>query len=192
MRSLLLIAAMLMLVGCASSPQAKFYTLAAVPPSEHVKTASPIVITIDSVTVPALIDRPQIVVRVDATQVRIDEFARWADPLKSQIPRVVAADLAQSVQGALVSTYPQPANDAQTYHVWLDVQSFESALGDMASIDVLWSVRSPKPGAVVSGRTVAHESAQAQGYDGLVDAHSRALATVSGDIAGAIRATLRP
>ena len=56
-------------------------------------------IVIDAVTVPELVDRPQFVLRTGATQVTIDEFARWADPLQSQISRVLAADLAQARAG---------------------------------------------------------------------------------------------
>jgi uncharacterized lipoprotein YmbA len=193
MRSFSLTAALLLVMsGCTNSPQAKFYTLSARAPQERVQTATPVNIAIDAVTVPDLVDRPQFVVRIDATQVRIDEFARWAEPLKSQITRVLAADLAQSVPGALVSASSPRAEGAQTYHVWLDVQSFESAPGEMASVAALWTVRPPKAGATVSGRTIVHEPAGAPGYDALVDAHSRALGTVSSDIASAIRSTLRP
>jgi uncharacterized protein len=193
MRSFLVTAALLVVMsGCANSPQAKFYTLSARAPQEHVQTAAPVNIAIDPVAVPDLVDRPQFVVRIDATQVKIDEFARWAEPLKSQITRVLAADLAQSMPGALVSASSSRADGAQTYHVWLDVQSSESAPGEMASVAALWSVRSPKQGATVSGHTIVHEPAGASGYDALVDAHSRALATVSSDIASAIRAMLRP
>lgn len=193
MRSFLSIATLAVLIsGCASSPQAKFYTLSARAQQEGVQTTAPVIIAIDTVTVPDLVDRPQIVVRIDATQVGIDEFARWAEPLKSQITRVLAADLAQSVPGALVSGDPQWAGEAQTYRVSVDVQSFESALGDTATIVVLWTVRPPKAGEAVSGRSSVHEPASGQGYDALVDAHSRALATVSSDIARAIHAMHRP
>jgi uncharacterized lipoprotein YmbA len=193
MRFPLLVAASAVLTGgCADTPQAKFYTLSARPPQERAQTAAPVRISIESVTVPDLVDRPQIVVRVDATQVGIDEFARWAEPLKAQVTRVLAADLAQSVPGALVSGYPPWAGEARTYRVLVDVQSFESALGDTATMVVLWTVHSPNPGDPVTGRTIVHEPTDGQGYDALVDAHSRALATVSADIARAIRATLRP
>ncbi|SAL06443.1 lipoprotein [Caballeronia arationis] len=192
MRSLLLTAVLVTMSGCASSPQAKFYTLSAVPPSARAETATPVGIALDSVTVPDLVDRPQFVVRIDATQVKIDEYARWAEPLKSQISRVLVADLAQSVPGALVSSSSQWVGAVHTYHVSVDVQSFESALNDTATIAVLWTVRPPKPGTAVNGRTIVHEPTSAPGYDALVDAHNRALASVSSDIAGAIRSTLRP
>src|SRR5258706_1788683 len=115
MRSLLLTIMVLMLAlvgGCASSPKASFYTLSAERPQEHTDTGAPAAgapaaITIGIVTIPEIVDRPQLVLRVDPNQVALDEFARWADPLKSQIRRVIAADLALLFPGAFVSGYPQ-------------------------------------------------------------------------------------
>ena len=43
-------------------------------------------------------------------------------------------------------------------------------------------------GETRSGRTVAREAVQGDGFDALAAAHSRALAKMSGDIATAIRA----
>ncbi|MCY0853868.1 PqiC family protein [Cupriavidus sp. D39] len=179
--------------GCANSPQAAFYTLSPERPHERLEAGAPPAIAIGPVAVPEIVDRPQLVLRVNETQVRIDEFARWAEPLKKQIPSVIAADLAQLLPGALISSYPQLADQATAYQVSVDVQSFESAPGDAAAVSVLWSVRPPpKLGALVSGRSVVHEPAGAPGYDALVAAHSRALAIVSHDIAAAIRSASRP
>ncbi|MEZ2354368.1 membrane integrity-associated transporter subunit PqiC [Caballeronia sp. RCC_10] len=195
MRSFLLPALLIALSsigGCSTSPRSAFYTLSAAPPLEGAPaTTPPISIAIDAVTVPELVDRPQFVLRTGETQVTIDEYARWADPLRSQISRVLAADLARAVPGALVSGFAQHLESTEAYRVRVDVQNFESARGEMAAIVVLWSVRPPK-GATITGQTIAHEPASAPSYDALVDAHSRALATVSNDIAGAIRSTIGP
>jgi uncharacterized lipoprotein YmbA len=196
MRSLLLTPMVLTLTlalvgGCGSSPKSSFYTLSSERPQEQVDTRTPAAITIGIVTVPDIVDRPQLVLRVDANQVALAEFDRWADPLKSQIRRVIAADLALQFPGALVSGYPQNVDPASTYLVSIDVQSFESAPGDAASMTGLWSVRPPKLSAPVSGRTVVHEPTGGAGDDALVAAHSRALAAVGRDIAAALRSTLR-
>ena len=194
MRSLLLTAIVLTLTlagGCGSSPKASFYTLSPQRAQAQVDTGTPVAITIGVVTVPDIVDRPQLVLRVDANQVALAEFDRWADPLKSQIRRVIAADLALQFPGALVSGYPQNVDPASNYLVSIDVQSFESAPGDAASITVLWSVRPPKLGAPMNGRTVVREPTGGAGHDALVAAHSRALAAVSRDIATALRSSLR-
>jgi uncharacterized lipoprotein YmbA len=187
-----------LVAGCATSPASKFYTLSPAPVAEQRVEAAvelrpgvdPIVIAIDPVTVPELVDRSQIVTRLDANRVSIDEFARWADPLKSQIPRVLAADLEQFIPGATVSTYPQRVDD-NAYRVSVDVQTFDSSTSGTVTLAVIWSVRSPRRGEKVSGRTVVHEPMDGPGYDALVKAHSLALAAVARDIAGATHSAMR-
>ena len=179
------------LSGCATSPESKFYTLSAVPVVEQSPKVAQVAIAIDPVTVPELIDRSQIVTKVDANRVSIDEFARWAEPLKSQIPRVLAADLEQFIPGAIVSSYPQRVDD-NAYRVSVDVQSFDTSMSGAVTLAVIWSVRPPNRGERVSGRSVVHESADGPGYDALVKAHSRALASVADDIAVAMRSAMGP
>ncbi|SOE62263.1 hypothetical protein SAMN05414139_02073 [Burkholderia sp. D7] len=199
MRTLLTTAVMLaaaVVNGCASSPQASFYTLSVERPQEPAGDGMPAAIpswaiVMGAVTVPEIDDRPQFVRRVDVNRITLDEFSRWAEPLKSQVRRVIAADLAVQFPGALVSAYPQNVDPALTYVVSIDVESFESA-PEAASVSVLWSVKPPKEGKAVSGRSVVSEPTGAQGNDALVAAHSRAMATVSNAIAAAIRSTRRP
>ena len=76
-------------------------------------------------------------------------------------------------------------------NVLLYVQRFDSALGDAATVEILWLV-SPAKGAGKSGHSTVREPADGPGYEALVAAHVRALAAVSRDIAAAIRATRTP
>lgn len=178
------IIALILSSGCATSPTSAFYTLSPVEMVEQSPRTSPIAIAIDPVTVPELVDRSQIVTKLDANRVRIDEFARWADPLKSQIPRVLAADLAEIIPGAIVSTFPQRAND-NAYRVTVDVQNFDSSADGTVMLVAIWSVRPPNGGRQIGGRSVVRQTAIGPGYDGLVKAYSLALSSVAKDIAAA-------
>jgi len=176
------------LAGCGSSPKTNFYTLSSgTPPPAAPAAAAPYSVAIGMVTVPDVIDRPQLVTRSGANQLNIDEFSRWGEPLKSEIPRVIAANLSRELEGALVSTYPQSALVNADCRVQIEVQRFDSVPGDAATIEILWTVR-PTKGDARSGRAVAREAAGGAGNDALVAAHSRALAAVSSDIAAAVRA----
>ncbi|AUT71899.1 PqiC family protein [Paraburkholderia hospita] len=177
---------MITLVGCASS-KSEFYTLSAEAPRESVNHGSPVTVVIGAVNVPELVNRPQIVVRAGTNHVTIDEFARWAEPLKSQIPRVFVADLSQLLNSPRVSTLPIGGDAAAAWRVRIDVQSFDASLGDTASVDVLWSVLPPGNAPPITGRTIASEPCAGAGYDAVVVAWSRALATVSRAIAAGIR-----
>ena len=54
-------------------------------------------------------------------------------------------------------------------------------------MDAVWTVRRMKDGETKTGRTTAREPVQEKGYDALAAAHSRALARLSQDIAGAVQ-----
>jgi uncharacterized protein len=186
-------AALVMLGACGTTPQSNFYTLAPPAASDVTYTVRPMSVVVTTVTVPEIVDRPQIVVRVNDNQVRFDEYARWADSLKSQIQRTVAADLAMALDGARVSSYPQEGDAASTWRVRVDVLRFDAVPGDAVTVDALWSVSVPKSGtgaAPLSGRTVTRVPCAAAGYDAVAAAYSSALAVVSRDIAVAIHAGL--
>jgi uncharacterized lipoprotein YmbA len=180
------------LAGCGASPQARFYTLSPGAVVERADSKAQFSVAIGPVSIPDMIDRPQIVTRAGTNQVTINEFARWAGPLQSEIARVIAGNLTQMLNGAPVYIYPQSANVRADYKVTLDVQQFDSALGDAATLEVLWSVQPAKGGESKTGRALVREPTGAdqgadKGYDALVSAHSRALTAVSRDIAAAIR-----
>ena len=170
----------LCLGACSSPPKERFYTLDAPEPPAAAAGAPSIAVT--SVTVPDLVDRPQIVVRMGPNQVGMGEQARWAESLKSAIARVVAANLATALNGRVA---PQRSGDAD-YRVALEVQRFESTPGDGVLIDAAWSV-TPKGGERRSGRSIAREKVRGGDYDALAAAHSAALAAISREIAATLK-----
>jgi uncharacterized protein len=136
--------------------------------------------------VPAAVDRPQIVVRLAPNQVAIDEFHRWASPLPDAIARVVAENLAAMLGTPHVTVFSRPTAAGARYRVQIDVLRFESAPGEAATLDAVWTVRSTKDGTTRSGRTTVREPVPDRGYATLAAAHSRALGRMSADLAGAI------
>lgn len=192
MRTLLSRALVLAVAGLAActSPTASFYTLGAVAGRNDVSVVRTVTVVLGPVTVPDLVDRPQFVDRVNENEVRLDEFARWAESPKSQIPRVIAADLAVLLPGARVSVYPPDVNPAAVYRVRVDIERFEGTPGDSATVDALWSATRPNGGTPASGRTMVREPTAGPGNDALAAAYSRALGAVSHDIAAAIEAGL--
>jgi ABC-type uncharacterized transport system auxiliary subunit len=70
--------------------------------------------------------------------------------------------------------------------VLLDVQNFDSAAGEAATLDLLWTVRAADDRVVAAGRSLIREAAHGGDYDAIVAAHGRALAAASREIAAAI------
>ena len=170
--------------SCATSPPTRFYTLAATP--APVVTPTRISVVVGPVSVPAVVDRPQIVVNVNAHQVTLDEFNQWASPLQSNIARVVADNLTAMLGSSRVLLISEASADGE-YRATISVQRFESMPGEAAVLDAVWTVRRTKDAKTESGRTSARETFQEKSYDALAGAHSRALGRLSEDIAKAVR-----
>lgn len=171
--------------GCGSTPKTQFYTLGAgLAAPATVPAQAGYRVAVGPVTVPDVVDRPQLVVRLAPNRVELLEQHRWAEPLKSAIPRVIAADLTRLL-GAEVSTESR-RTDAE-YHVRIEIGTFESLPGESVALDALWSVRHRAAGATRSGRTALRVAADGPGYEALAAAHANALAQVSRDIATAIQ-----
>jgi uncharacterized lipoprotein YmbA len=173
------------LAGCGSSAKAQFYMLTPTATAASASRAS-VAVAVGPVTIPASVDRPQFVVQTSPNSVTLDEFNRWASPLGDNIARVVASDLATMLGSSQVAVAPA-TGFASEFRVVIDVQRFESTPGSSVVVEALWTVRKTG-GQSRSGRTVATEAVSGATFDALAAAHSRALATLSNDIAAAIRA----
>lgn len=174
------------ITGCASSPLPRFYMLSS--------TAAPVPllqadysISVGPVSMPAAVDRPQIVVRTGPNQVSINEFDRWASPLKNDVGRVVVENLAALLGAKQVTLFPQSTAAGASYRVMIDVLRFDSELDKAATLDAFWTVISAKNGHSYRDRTTLTEVTQGDDYNALAAAHSRALGRLSAQIAGTIR-----
>ena len=182
--------AALALAGCGTTAAARFYTLTSTATATATAAGTPstnVTVVVGPVSIPAAVDRPEFVTTLGSNTVDVDSFNRWAEPLGDGVARVVAGDLAVLLGSSTVAVAPL-ANFQPSYRVTLRVQRFDSVLNTSVLVDAVWVVRKEPDGASQSGHTLARETVSGPGFDALAAAHSRALATVSADIAAAIRA----
>jgi uncharacterized lipoprotein YmbA len=174
------------LVACSSTPQPVFYTLdnGAASVTQSGKTPS---VVLTQTSLPELIDRPQLIVRTGNNQVRISEQHRWAEPLRREIPRVLANDLGQLLGSSRVVALPIDAQGfSADFRVSLDVQRLEASDKNGADIDLLWRIED-RQGKTITGRSTLREASTSEDYGALVAAQRRALSQVAVDIAERIR-----
>jgi len=178
-----------LVAGCARSPQVTFYTL--LPGTVHEtpsRPANPPTVAVGPVTVPDVVDRPQLVVRESENRLKVLEMHQWGEPLKRDIPRVLAQDLGQLLGSDQVSSYPQNAGTDAQYRVQVDIQRFEAVPGQGVTVEALWQVKRAADRAVERGHSLVREKSEGGGYEPLVAAFSRALSKVGADLAQAISA----
>ncbi len=179
-------ALVILAAGCAATPASRFYTLSAtIPPAA---ASSDLSVVVGPVSVPTVVDRSQIVVRLGPNRVWLDEFNRWASPLPADIGRAVADNLVALLGTPRVMLWSQTVSPDADYRVAIEVQRFDSAPGEAATLDAVWTVSRTKDGKLQTGRTTVQEPAPEKSYEALAAAHSRAVARLSRDIADAVRA----
>jgi uncharacterized protein len=172
------------LSGC-SSPPARFYALSAT----GAQTQAPldVSVAVGPVTIPAAVDGPRMVLSVGPNELRPDEYNRWAAPLQDDILRTVAADLAMLLGTGRVTLSTNTSGSTPEYRASIEVERFESALGQSVTVEAVWSVRRSSDGAVQSGHSLARENVSGSDFGALAAAHSRAVLHLSEDIAAGLR-----
>ncbi len=160
----------LTLAGCGSSPPSRFYTLASVPPAArsppHETPARSLML--GKLTVPSILDRPEIAVRMTATQLEFSETRRWAAPLDTLVRRTLADDLSARLGDPALL-----ANGAAIAVVNVDISEFDADRAGEVTLDARWTV-APR----------SHEALP------ISSEHARLQVPPTGDDAGDVAATM--
>ena len=180
----------LIVIGCGSTAPAKYYTLSALPrpPAATAAGRPHRVVGIGPVTVPDFLDRPQIVTRVGENKLALSEIHRWAGRLKDEFARVLAEDIALTLGSDRVFVFPRATDMEPSHRVEVDVLRFEGEFGKEVVLSARWVLSSePARETLVARQSLIREPVSSSEYDALVTAQSRAIASLSREIAAAIQ-----
>lgn len=144
-RAALLAACCAVLYGCGSSAPTRFYTLAA-RPAEHLPEPGNAIddaptVAVTAVTIPGTLDRPQLVVFLDAGRLELFEEARWGEPLAHGIARALAEDLQTRLGLAAVAAYPEDASTRARYRISVDIVHLDASSQGDVTLDAIWTMR---------------------------------------------------
>ena len=176
-----------LLGACGTTPPAAYYSLDDRAMSVAARGTTPRVAIVQA-KLPDAIDRPQLVIRSGSNRLQLSEQQRWAEPLRYEIPRVLADDLGRLLDSSRVVALPVDAQRfAADFSVQLDVQRLDLIEGQGADLDLLWLIEA-RQGQVSLGRSTLHEPLAGSGGAGddpaaLVAALRRALDRSATDIA---------
>lgn len=180
---LLLSASLVSVLAACSSPPIRYYSLGPLPAAEAGPlSANGASLVVGPVSVPAAVDRHYIVRMEGGTRAEVSDSHRWAAPLKSEIARRVAVDLARRTPYARAVAWPQASLAEPAYTLPIDVQRFAAETPERVTLEAVWSLR--KNGReVVSRRFVATEAPADGSWEALASAHGRLVDALSTDIA---------
>ena len=178
----------LVAAACGSpSPPVRYYTFSVLPYPAQAPPERGRPVAVAPAQVPAYLDRPHIVTREGLNTVVMAEYDRWASPLQEGLAWAVAQNLSALLKSDQVTAGIEGAGLGSVYHVTISVHRFEGWPRERFNLVATWSIEAPEGERQPSkGRTVIEEPISEAGVEGLVAAASRAVITLSRDIAAAI------
>jgi uncharacterized lipoprotein YmbA len=181
----------LMVGGCASQPS-RFYLLSALPNTETASLETSgkqgPTIGVGPVTLPRYLDRPQIVTRTSPYELKLAEFDRWAEALDVNFSRVLAENLSFLIPTGRVAAFPWSRATSIDYQITVEVTHFLSQVGGESLLIADWILfKGEGQQVLMSGKSRFSASAAGQDYASMVAAMSQTVASLSREIATAIK-----
>ena len=149
-------------------------------------------IAIGPLDLPTYLSGPLLVTRIDDNEVQISDFERWAEPLRDNMLRVLAENLSRRLQSRVV-VFPALLSESVRLRVPVAVKRFDRDPTGAVELRARWSIDDVVTGGNLEyGSSSISQPSLGVGGDGAVATMSAALASLSEEIAAAIRALPTP
>lgn len=187
--------------GCVSlhrTPPARFFVLHAPFPPPSAVTAEGGIVGVLPVRLPGHLERPQLVAWAGPGELRVDEFARWGEPLDAGITRSLAQNLQAQLPDHFVVRAPWRARVVPRCRVVVELGVFGLQPGGDVLLEGRWALLpADEESPIVARSTALRRGPLASGSSGVdpvaqVDALSALVADLAAEIAAAVRALPEP
>lgn len=190
----MLVVLVMVLAGCigGTSKPSKFYLLRSMENSQKsLPTAGnedSVSVLIGPITLPVYLDRTQMVTVAGKHELVLEEFNRWAEPLKDNFYRVLMENLSLLLNTSDVYAYDRDGAPTADYQVVIDVTRFDNEAGGDACLTAFWAVTGRDNNSpIMKRKSVFRKAVPTTGIAGAVDAQNRTLTEFSHEIASAIQ-----
>ncbi|MEQ1543664.1 PqiC family protein [Methyloglobulus sp.] len=189
--SKLLITALLVLLvtACANAPSVQFYVL------EPLSQIAPITVLdtrqhtigIGPISVPALLERKQIITRHAGNAVEIAEFQQWASPLQDNLLQALTRNISSLQPNDIVRAYPWSVHGTVDLQIVVDIIRFDTTPGKSANLEANWTIKNENTHEILkAGHSVINHSLSDSSYSGAVLALSKVLGEFSQELSLAL------
>lgn len=167
----------------------RFFVLAAAADTSRVGALDPSKgVGLGPIEIPNYLQRPELIVRESATEIRPSSFDRWSEPLDKGIARVLAQNLSSALGVDRVTLFPWYSNQEPSYQVRIDFISFEPLASREARVVARWDARrlGDAANARVQRESVITQAIASDDGAASVAALSKALGELARDMASAV------
>jgi uncharacterized lipoprotein YmbA len=195
-----LCALLILLAGCRAflprAPKSEFFLLttldppAPAAPDRADARAAPSIL-VGPVVLPGYLDRPEIVTRMGANQVQVEEIELWAEPLRDSIPRTLGRNLATLLDSGAVQREPWTGSSPPDLVVSVEVRRFEKTSAGQVELAARWTIDARPGEGGTRGETRVAYPASGTSTQAAVAAMSAALAALSREIAAGVQRLAR-
>lgn len=189
--SKLLITALLVLLvtACANAPSVQFYVLEPLSQTSASTIASTgqRSIGIGPVSVPALLERKQIITRHGGNAVQIAEFQQWASSLQDNLLQALTRNISTLQPNNIVRAYPWNVHGTVDFQIVVDIIRFDTTPRKSANLEANWTIKNENTHEILkTGHSVINHSLSDSSYPETVRALSKLLGEFSQELSLAL------
>jgi uncharacterized lipoprotein YmbA len=97
---------LLALTACSSSPSVRYFSLNPIDTEFRQDPDDAVMLGLGPFRMPDYLNRSQIVTRGANSEMQVDEFSRWSEPLATSLLRIVSTDVDNLLPGLVVVVFP--------------------------------------------------------------------------------------
>jgi uncharacterized lipoprotein YmbA len=186
--------ALLMLVsGCGQSTPVRYYKLDSPNIVYESDSEEPLVLGLGPLRIPDYLERNRIVVRGENSEMIVDDFSRWAEPLDDAIYRLLAANVDSRLEGVMAVSFPYNSMISHDYQLLGRIDMFESNKAGNTVLLVHWGIIDTDGNPAVAPRRARYQAqaTDASDYGSIATAMRIVLEEFSQDIAQVFQAAIQ-
>jgi uncharacterized lipoprotein YmbA len=166
MKSLSCLCVLGLLCACAASRPDHFYILSAQPQAaaQPPTTATPVVL---KVTLPSLVDRPELILNTTTDAVTVLEHERWGAPLADLVVQTLGQDIERRRGDLMVGGQGTVHSNTAAVKITVDIVQMTARLGDRVSIEIHWRIVDARKATDLTGTEVFSTPLAQNGYAGV-------------------------
>ena len=178
---------LLLMVACSSSPKVRYFSLSPMNYDYRQDPEDAVIMGLGPLAIPEYLNRSQIVTRGAGSELQVDEFNRWAEPLSEAVHRVLASDIDNLLNDVSVVAFPYESaiRVEVEYRMVGEVIRFDADLSGRVVLEVQWGIKEVPVGVAIPAYRSRYE-AQATPPDdpgAIAQSMNKALAQFGRDVA---------
>lgn len=179
MKSLLTLCAIGLLCACATGRPDHFYILSAQPQAAPRQPSTPAIPVLLKITLPSLVDRPEMILNTSADGVRVLEHERWGAPLTDLVVQTLGQDIERRRGDLLVGGQGGVHPHGTAVKITVDVVQMAARQGDRVSLETHWRIVDARKSTDLAGNELLNAPLVGDSYSAIAQALSDCLAQLA-------------